>query len=148
MSDVPAEVISTHALGSCIAVTAYDAYKQIGGLIHFQLPYTRVKTDHPFRYGDPGLPKFLNEMIAMGAQLREMEIHLFGGAVTEGGTDHFDIGRKNLAAAEAILKKNQLDYTAEHIGDVIPRTVHLELFTGELTLVTSKNERLVRERIR
>ena len=76
-SDPRAELI-THALGSCIGVSAYDPVRQIGGLIHIMLPLSKNSPDtarnNPLKYVDTGIPLFFKELFKAGAQRDTLEI--------------------------------------------------------------------------
>lgn len=58
--------ISTYALGSCIAVAAYDSHKRTGGIIHIMLPDSSLcpgKAERqPAMFADTGLPLMLQSL--------------------------------------------------------------------------------------
>ena len=49
----------TYSLGSCIGVTVYDETSKIGGMLHFQLPSSRLKNANPdkspYMFADSGM---------------------------------------------------------------------------------------------
>jgi chemotaxis protein CheD len=50
--------------------------------------------------------------------------------------DKFDIGKKNILAIKKILWKNHLGIIKEDVGGNIPRTITIQVATGEV-LVSS-----------
>ena len=61
VSNDPQDVIVTHSLGSCIAICLYDPVTQLGGMLHYQLPDSKVIHERarqkPFMYADMGMKK-------------------------------------------------------------------------------------------
>src|SRR5262249_9994475 len=62
------DVIVTHALGSCIAVCVWDPIAQVGGLLHFLLPESKINlaraAQQPATYADTGVPLLLQEALS------------------------------------------------------------------------------------
>ena len=55
----PADVLATYSLGSCIAVCLYDPSSHIGGMIHYQLPDSKIDAqraaEKPLMFADTGM---------------------------------------------------------------------------------------------
>ena len=131
--------ISTYALGSCIALVAYDPRRHAGGLIHLMLPESKLSPDrarkHPAVFADTGLPLFFRELEALGLVARGLKLFMGGGAnVINNGSDLFKIGERNTKATQAYLQSRGLRPHLSSTGGFSNRTVHLELATGVLTI--------------
>ena len=64
-------VLTTYALGSCIAVAIYDPVAGVGGLLHFMLPESSLNPDragqNPFVFADTGIPMLFHAAYGIGA---------------------------------------------------------------------------------
>ena len=136
-SDPRAELI-THALGSCIGVSAYDPVRQIGGLIHIMLPLSKLSPDkarnNPLKFVDTGVPLFFKELFKAGAQRDKLEIKLAGGAMLIDSGEHFKIGERNYTILRKLLWKNDLLIAAEDIGGSTSRTMSLFIESGRVVV--------------
>lgn len=45
VSNDPADILTTYSLGSCIAVCLYDPATYAGGMLHYQLPDSKMDTE-------------------------------------------------------------------------------------------------------
>lgn len=138
VSNDPNATLITHALGSCIAVLAYDAIRQYGGLLHYLLPLSKGSPEkaasRPAIFADTGIPALFKAMYELGSSKADITIKLAGGAkrFDDGGV--FDIGKRNYAAARKVLRKNRVDIAAEDVGGTKPRTAQLRLSDGLVTI--------------
>jgi chemotaxis protein CheD len=128
----------TYALGSCIAVSAWDPARRIGGLLHFMLPDSGLDKgradQNPCMFADTGIPKLLDTLARQGADRRRLVIMLTGGAQVLDPQRIFDIGRRNHLAARKILWKLGAMVTAEEVGGGVSRTVRLHVDTERLCI--------------
>jgi len=126
----------TYALGSCIAVSAWDPSRRIGGLLHFMLPDSgldaRRAEQNPCMFADTGIPRLLDSLARQGADRRRLIITLTGGAQVLDPQRVFDIGRRNHLAAKKTLWKLGAMVAAEEVGGTVSRTVRLNVDTGRL----------------
>lgn len=142
VSSRPDDEIKTYALGSCVAVIAYDPEKKIAGMIHIALPESKVNPDkagkRPGYFADSGLPVFIKELERAGANRRKLRIKLAGGATIMDENRQFDIGRRNMIAIKRFLWKEGLGVLQEDVGGSISRTVSLSVATGTVTISNAK----------
>jgi chemotaxis protein CheD len=145
VSNSPGDIIVTHALGSCIGIAVYDACAQVGGILHYMLPQSRVDEEkagiNPFMFGDTGIPLLFQEVYKYGAQKERIRVVMAGGAQVFEKKDFFAIGKRNTVIARKMFWKNNVLIAAEHVGGCIPRTLYLEIGTGTAWL-TSHGERV------
>ena len=137
-SSDPATAIVTYSLGSCIAVALYDAAKHIGGMLHFQLPNSKIDPekakDKPFMFADSGMSILVKKLTSMDASKKRMNVKIAGGAAMETGPKGFDIGKRNYLSIRKILWKNGMFIDAEDIGGFSPRNMYLNIANGDVTV--------------
>lgn len=146
VSNVPGELIVTHALGSCIAVCLYDPVSRTTGLLHYLLPDSKINparaTTQPATYADTGIPLLVQQAYALGAIKQRTIVRLVGGAEVVGGAGSFNVGKRNLLAARNLLWRAGLMIKGEAVGGTVARTVHMDVTEGRIR-VTSGSELLV-----
>ncbi len=138
VSNNPSIVLSTYALGSCVAIAAYDPAVKAAGLLHVMLPDSSISPQkaigQPAMFVDTGLPHMMRALAGLRADPRRIRIFLAGGASVLGTTDSFKIGERNIQATVAHLGRIGLAAGRSEVGGTINRTVHLEVGNGALTL--------------
>ncbi len=75
-------VIKANALGSCVAVTAYDSVAGVAGLSHVMLPDTSPDPNSATktRYAQDAIDEMICRMTALGGDTSRMQVCLIGGA--------------------------------------------------------------------
>ncbi len=149
VSERTADVIVTHALGSCIAVCLFDPVAHVIGLIHVLLPESRINParalQQPAAFADTGIPLLFQTAYKHGAEKKRCVVHLIGGAevaTAPGGVSGaFNVGKRNVLAAKNALWRNGVLIKAESVGGTTVRTVNL-MGDGRV-LVTSGRDTIV-----
>ena len=140
VSNNQSTILSTYALGSCIGVIAYDPVARCGGILHLMLPEASVSPQkaltQPAMFADTGLPLFFKSLVGLKADRTNLRLFVTGGASVMGGTDPFRIGERNTTVTMNFLNVNRLVVLKTDTGGSISRTVHLELSTGLVNLIT------------
>lgn len=140
VSNNPQITLSTYALGSCVAVVAYDPVSKAGGLLHLMLPDSTISpakaASQPAMFADTGLPLLFRSLVGLRADPSRLRIFLAGGANVLCDADTFRIGERNIRASSDYLARNNLFVRHTSLGGTINRTVHLNIGTGEITLKT------------
>ncbi len=138
VSNDPADVLITHSLGSCIGVCLYDSATNIGGMLHYQLPDSRMDPDRakekPFMFADTGMKILIEKLVSMGANKKRMQVKIAGAAAMDTGPKGFDIGKRNHLAIRKILWKNGMFIDAEDVGDTSPRNMYMNMENGAVTV--------------
>lgn len=140
ISNNQGEYIITHALGSCLGITAYDYKKGVGGMVHVMLPLSKADPDKaaakPAMYVDTGFQLLLKEVYGLGARKENLEIVVAGGASMkrEGADDYFKIGKRNFTVLRKLLWKNGFMIDHQDVGGHISRTMTLALNNGLVTI--------------
>lgn len=141
------EVLTTYSLGSCIAVSIYDPKAKIGGMLHFQLPESKMDparaSQNPLMFADTGIELLLNKLISMGANKKQLKVKMAGGAAMDLGPKGFDIGKRNHLALRKLLWKMGMFIDAEDVGGTSPRNMTLDISTGTVTVKSGGIEKTI-----
>lgn len=143
VSNNPAITLSTYALGSCVAVVAYDPVASVGGILHAMLPDSSISPakamSQPAMFIDTGIPALLRSLVGLKAAPHRLRIFLAGGASVLCTNDAFKIGERNIGATRSLLARLQLPVARVALGGTINRTVHLNVGSGALSLRTPES---------
>ena len=141
VSATRSDEIITHALGSCLGITIYDAVTCVGGMLHVMLPNSAIDPpkaeQNPYVFMDTGLPRLFHECYKLGAQKPRLEVKVAGGACASGkneADDFFQIGKRNFLMFRQMLWKNGVILKAHDVGSTISRTMTLEIGTGKVSI--------------
>jgi chemotaxis protein CheD len=152
ISNDPASVLVTHALGSCVAVAIHDPVAGVAGLLHLMLPESALDPAkaavRPYQFADTGIPLMFHAAYALGAEKKRMSVRLVGGAqvldpvagaaagAPKSDNLLFNIGKRNHLACRKILWAAGVMIHGEAVGGTISRTVRLEPDGGRLWYTT------------
>jgi chemotaxis protein CheD len=141
----PSDVLVTYSLGSCIGVCLYDPVTSIGGMLHYQLPDSKMDTERaqkkPFMFADTGMKIIIGRLIEMGAKKTRMQVKVAGGAAMDSGPKGFDIGKRNHLALRKIMWKNGMFIDSEDVGGFSPRNLYMNMVDGSITVRSNGLER-------
>ncbi len=131
----------TYALGSCIAVGAYDPVHGVGGLLHYLLPDSRQDhqraAEQPSMYADTGIPHLIRSMERLGANRKQIRVRLAGGAQMVSDTAQLAVGKRNQLAARKLLWQMGVLVEMEAVGGTASRNLGLKVGTGEFWVQTN-----------
>lgn len=140
----PAAALATYALGSCIAVVAYDWKLKLGGIAHVMLPDSAIDPGraamNPWAYADTSIPTLVRELTAYGSSRTMLRWHLAGGAEMMADSAHFATGKKNLMALRRVFRTLNLSIEQEDTGGSESRSVRLDLETGRIDIRRGSGE--------
>ncbi len=145
VSNNPDEMLKTFSLGSCLGVSIFDPTTGVGGMIHCMLPLS--KTDEkkarlkPAMFVDSGIPLLFKRAYDLGANREKLIIKAAGCGDLIDKNNLFQIGQRNYTMFKKLLWKNKLFLTAESTGGSIPRTMILDLESGQ-TFIKSRGEEI------
>ncbi|NLN66526.1 MAG: chemotaxis protein CheD [Clostridiaceae bacterium] len=133
-------VVKTYALSSCVALTAYDSFRKVLGMVHIALPSADIVQNraiaNPAYYADTAVPMLINKIrLRYGCGIKELELGLFGGAQSIRKDDVFHIGVRNVEMVEAALKQMNLKVCHYDIGGTSSRSVAVEVATGKVKVI-------------
>ena len=134
VSNQATATLSTYALGSCVAVTAYDPILRVGGILHLMLPDSKISVEkaavQPAMFADTGLPFFFRHLAIFRADAGRLRIHLAGGASVIGGIDPFRIGERNVQVTLEILARMGVPVHNADLRGTVNGMVQLEAGDG------------------
>jgi chemotaxis protein CheD len=138
------ELIST-VLGSCVAACIRDKVSGIGGMNHFMLPTTENElsqgvgevTSQANRYGNYAMEHLINTILSHGGRRKNLEVKLFGGGRMISTLS--DIGGKNIEFVRNYVEMEGLELVSEDLGDIYPRKVLFNPFTGRARVKKLRN---------
>lgn len=145
------DVLVTHALGSCLGITAHDPHSRVGGLLHAMLPESSINPEkarsNPYMFVDSGLAEFVKALCSHGASRGRLVLKVAGGAsihnsgVVDGGQDRFAIGKRNCIMLRKILWQAGMLLRGQDLGGCDPRTMYLDIGTGRVWLKIAGQEK-------
>jgi chemotaxis protein CheD len=132
-------------LGSCVALVVWHPGVRVGGLCHYLLPARARRLGQPRdgQYADEALDMMAEWLARHGVALPSCQAWCFGGAqhlplnapgiarLPEGLG--FDIGRRNVEAADQLVRQHGLQLLEHDLGGEWPRHVALDLQTGQVS---------------
>lgn len=134
----PALSVATYALGSCVAVVAWDWRLRTGGLLHAMLPDSSIDPvkakANPSLFVDTGVPAFLRDLLDLGCTTKRLRWCLAGGANMMANSSHFEIGKRNYLALKKVFWRLGVFVDQEDMGGTESRSVRLDLQTGQIDL--------------
>ena len=124
-------ILRAMAIGSCIAVVAYDRHKKIGGLAHIMLPGRSPSEDSEDRtkYAEDAIDILLDTTKKLGAGKEDLEINLVGGAdvIGEGS-----ISGEVVGSVLDYLKKLGIEPKNKKTDGAKRRSVSLDIESGKI----------------
>ncbi|MFA5479208.1 MAG: chemotaxis protein CheD [Candidatus Muiribacteriota bacterium] len=132
------ESLITYSLGSCLGLTVYDSQNKIGGLVHCLLPNAKIDEEkaakNPYMFVETGVTALFNQMFKLGASRKNLIVKAAGCGAALNTTSQFNIGERNFTILRKILWKNNILLNGKDVGGSKPRTMILEMETGETTI--------------
>jgi chemotaxis protein CheD len=133
-------------LGSCVSMTLWHPALRIGGMCHFMLPSRRHKTGEiDGKYADEALELFLLAAARYKTRSTDFHVKLFGGSnmfpehyKKKGGTN---IAAMNVAAAQMLTARHNLNITAHDLGRTGHRNIILDIESGHVWVRHQKLKR-------
>ncbi|MCK6426721.1 MAG: chemotaxis protein CheD [Burkholderiaceae bacterium] len=129
-------------LGSCVALTLWHPQRHLGGMCHYLLPERHRSHGLPAdgRYGSEAIALLLDLLARAGTRATEYEVHLYGGADTL--PDHVQhktqVGVRNIELGWTLIDQHGFQLVGVDVGDNVPRTVRLDMHSGEVTMRRSE----------
>jgi chemotaxis protein CheD len=128
-------------LGSCVAVCLYDPIKKMGSINHFMLPFWNGTGLASPKYGNIAIPKIIDQMLAMGSNLNDLQAKIFGGGeVVETKSNMFRIGERNIEIAINTLKEHKIKITGQSVGGKNGRKIRYNTETGVVLMKIIKKQ--------
>ena len=125
-------ILQSKAIGSCVAIIAYDTTKNIGALAHVMLPGSapaNKKQSEKTKYAADAIDAVVSKMRKLGSQKADIEAALVGGGNILNREDD-TICQANIESATQILKEKNIPVRAQAVGGTVRRSVSLDVERG------------------
>ena len=125
-------ILQSKAIGSCIAIVAYDAAKNIGAMAHVMLPGDAPADKDPSektKYVANAVDAMVEQMAQLGSKSDDVEVALVGGGNIL-NRENDTICKDNIESALEILRKKHLRVKARAVGGTNRRSVSLDVERG------------------
>jgi len=144
VSKEPDGLLTTYALGSCIAVVIHDPVIQAAGMIHYMLPLSSTNPEKakvkPAMFADTGVPLLFHSMYGLGSKKEDLVVKVAGGGHLYDDHGVFEIGKRNYTVLRRMLWKTNVLVAAEDVGGSKSRTVSIEVSTGRCVVRSAAGE--------
>ena len=145
ISNNPQDILETLSLGSCIGVCLYDPVTTIGGMLHYQLPSSKMNPgrakQNPLMFADTGMTFLIDKMSAIGVNKKRMKVKIAGGAAMDTGPNGFDIGKRNYLAIKKVLWQHGMFIDAEDVGGNSARNMYMDIADGSVKIKINGSEK-------
>lgn len=124
-------ILQSKAIGSCIAVVAYDATKLVGALAHIMLPgrAPAKKAAEKIKYAADAIDAIVSRMSKLDSKKDDIEVALVGGGNILKREDD-TICDANIESTLELLGKKGLNVRAQALGGTVRRSVSLDVERG------------------
>jgi chemotaxis protein CheD len=137
----PEDILVAYGLGSCVGVVMLDPGSHVAGLLHAVLPRPADgmlhRDAHSSKYVEGGIEQLVAAMIRAGANKSKLVVRIVGGAnmlMSSGPTRSFDIGTRNIEAAQTTLNRLNMPIAASEVGGHIGRTLRVYVADSRVTV--------------
>jgi len=128
-------MLQSRAIGSCVAVVAYDAAKSTGAMAHVMLPGSAPPDKSPAektKYAADAIYALFEQMEHLGSVPEDIAIVLVGAANVLKRDDD-TICRDNIESISHLLDERRLKVTAQAAGGTDRRSVFLDIKQGTIS---------------
>ena len=121
-------------LGSCAAVCLWDRHKHAGGMNHYLLPEGADEGPNRLRYGNVANQELLNQVLALGCEVRNMQAKIFGGSSAFGANPSQSVGSRNVELAESFLRAAGIPVVEKEVSGKHGRRLVFRIIDGVTTI--------------
>jgi len=121
-------------LGSCAAVCLWDRNKRAGGMNHYLLPEGPDDGPNRLRYGNVANQELLNQVLALGCEIRNMQAKIFGGSSAFGANLSQSVGSRNVELAENFLRSAGIRVVEKEVSGKRGRRLAFQILDGVTTI--------------
>ena len=128
-------ILQSKAIGSCIAIVAYDPMRKIGSLAHIMLPGSAPGDKEPrekTRYAADAIDAILSDLSQLGSKTDDLELTLIGAGNVLKKTDD-TVCKDNIESTLQHLQKRHLKLKAQALGGTRRRSVSLDVESGTVS---------------
>jgi chemotaxis protein CheD len=129
------DMVLVTVLGSCVSACIRDGVSGVGGMNHFMLPDSNLENtviNTSARYGTYAMEMMINQLLKMGAQRKNLEAKVFGGASVISGFASANVGGRNAEFVLDYLNTERIRLAGQDLLDVFPRKVYFFPHSGRV----------------
>jgi chemotaxis protein CheD len=126
-------------LGSCAAVCLWDSRRKIGGMNHYLLPEGAADGPNRLRYGSVANAALLNELLALGCEVKDLQAKVFGGTSAYAADPLTALGTRNVQMAEQFLHDAGISITAKEVSGKHGRKLTFNTLDGTTEVKNYQN---------
>jgi chemotaxis protein CheD len=126
-------ILQASAVGSCVAVAAYDPEAGIGGMAHVMLPGASPdnREAQRTRYAEDGIEELIRAMTALGAQPERLAACIAGGGNILKRDDD-SLCEANVSSVTRVLEERGITLHAAEVGGTERRSICLDASSGRI----------------
>lgn len=83
---------------------------------HYLLPEGPAESSNRLRYGNVANPALLNELLALGSDVKDLQAKIFGGASAYASDPLVALGARNVSLAEEFLRNAGIRIAAKEVS--------------------------------
>ncbi len=128
-------ILQSKAIGSCIAIIAYDPTRNIGSLAHVMLPGKAPADKEPSektKYAADAIDAMLSSLSHLGSKNDDLELTLIGAGNVLNRADD-TICKDNIESTLQLLREKGLKLRARALGGTERRSVSLDVERGTVS---------------
>ena len=125
-------ILQSKAIGSCIAIVAYDTAKGIGAMAHIMLPGSAPadkQSPEKTKYAANAIDVMVDKMARLGSKNDDIEVAIVGGGNILNREDD-TICKENIKSVVELLAAKRLKIEAKAVGGTSRRSVSLDVDSG------------------
>ena len=125
-------ILNSKAIGSCVAIAAYDRERKTGALAHVMLPGRAPQGkegEEKTKYSADAIDLIIEEMGKFGSRRENIEVVLVGGGNVLNREDD-TICKENVESIEELLKERGLKVQAKSVGGTSRRSIYMDVEHG------------------
>ena len=126
--------VITTILGSCIALCLWDWRKKVGGMNHYLLPDGADGGPNRLRYGNIANPALLNELVALGCEIKNLRAKIFGGSSALAANPLQSVGARNVQLAEEFIQNAGIPLVTKEVCGKRGRRLNFNTHDGVTTI--------------
>jgi chemotaxis protein CheD len=134
-------ILRASAIGSCVAVAAYDPGSAVGGMVHVMLPGKSPDPDPSVKtkYAKDAVEEMMRVMSNLGALEARVHVCLIGGGNVL-GDGHDSPGPDIVRSLTEILGGKEITPVAMEVGGTQRRSCALHVARGRVTYTVGDSE--------
>lgn len=135
------DMVLVTVLGSCVAACIRDRNSGIGGMNHFMLPDSGEQSGWSIggRYGTYAMEMLITQLQKLGAERKNLEAKVFGGASVIANMTETNVGERNAQFVLDFLKTERIGVVAKDLLDIYPRKVYYFPYSGKVMVKKLRN---------